>query len=279
MISLSTDFAARIAAETTTLAFCWRVARFDGVTLGFASHDRDLDIDGLSYRSAPGIAPSAIHLSGGLETDSMDIDGALSADAITEFDLTAGRYDGARVALFVVDWTDPEGGRLPLMRGQLGTITHGDAGFTAELRGQAHVLEQPALELLSPECRAQLGDRRCRVDLADRIRVTRIAETVEPQTLRVVDAEPVENAFGYGEVRFLSGGNSGLEVALLRSSGDLIFLAEAPAVLCEPGALIELREGCDKRFATCRTRFANAANFQGEPHVPGNDLLTRYPGV
>src|SRR3546814_7472201 len=95
MISLAPDFAARLAAETTTLAFCWRVSRFDGVTLGFTSHDRDLDIDGLVYRSAPGIAPSAIHLSGGLQTDSMDISGALSADAITEADLTAGRSDGA----------------------------------------------------------------------------------------------------------------------------------------------------------------------------------------
>jgi uncharacterized phage protein (TIGR02218 family) len=47
-----------------------------------------------------------------------------------------------------------------------------------------------------------------------------------------------------------------------------------------PGAVrvgdrIELREGCDKRLSTCATRFANVANFRGEPHVPGNDLLTR----
>jgi uncharacterized phage protein (TIGR02218 family) len=47
----------------------------------------------------------------------------------------------------------------------------------------------------------------------------------------------------------------------------------------EVGARIELREGCDKRFETCRDRFANATNFRGEPHLPGNDLLTRYPGA
>ena len=34
-----------------------------------------------------------------------------------------------------------------------------------------------------------------------------------------------------------------------------------------------------KLFATCRDRFANAQNFRGEPHLPGNDLLTRYPGA
>ena len=47
----------------------------------------------------------------------------------------------------------------------------------------------------------------------------------------------------------------------------------------EVGCRIELREGCDKRFETCVSRFANAINFRGEPHLPGNDLLTRYPGA
>jgi uncharacterized phage protein (TIGR02218 family) len=45
------------------------------------------------------------------------------------------------------------------------------------------------------------------------------------------------------------------------------------------GALVELIEGCDKIFATCRDRFANGENFRGEPHLPGADLLTRYPGA
>src|SRR3546814_1023523 len=82
VVPLETEFAARLAADTTTFAFCWRVVRFDGVALGFTSHDRDLEIEGLIYRSAPGIAPSAVHLSAGLETDSMDVTGALSADEI-----------------------------------------------------------------------------------------------------------------------------------------------------------------------------------------------------
>jgi len=29
---------------------------------------------------------------------------------------------------------------------------------------------------------------------------------------------------------------------------------------------------------TCSARFGNAVNFRGEPYLPGNDLLTRYPG-
>src|SRR3546814_4717550 len=42
VVPLATAFAARLAAETTTFAFCCRVVRFDGVALDFTSHDRDL---------------------------------------------------------------------------------------------------------------------------------------------------------------------------------------------------------------------------------------------
>ena len=35
--------------------------------------------------------------------------------------------------------------------------------------------------------------------------------------------------------------------------------------------------GCDKRFGTCGTRFANTLNFRGFPTIPGDDYLTTYP--
>jgi uncharacterized phage protein (TIGR02218 family) len=59
----------------------------------------------------------------------------------------------------------------------------------------------------------------------------------------------------------------------------MVRVRDVPSLPIEAGCSIELREGCDKRFATCSGRFANAANFRGEPHLPGNDLLTRYPGA
>jgi hypothetical protein len=46
--------------DLTTVALCWRVERRDGVTIGLTAHDRDLAIDGLVYRAAPGMTPSAI---------------------------------------------------------------------------------------------------------------------------------------------------------------------------------------------------------------------------
>ncbi|HST35846.1 MAG TPA: phage BR0599 family protein, partial [Allosphingosinicella sp.] len=102
----------------------------------------------------------------------------------------------------------------------------------------------------------------------------------------VVDEELVEveaalpgDAHGYGRLRWLGGANSGLESAVLRSDGAMLTLREAPPFPAAAGDLVELHEGCDKSLATCAGRFGNAANFRGEPHLPGIDLLTRYPGV
>jgi uncharacterized phage protein (TIGR02218 family) len=266
-------------SELTTLAFCWRLERRDGVCLGFTSHDRDLAIGGLVYRSAPGMAPSAVELSDGFDPAGLSVAGALTSDALSAADLAAGRWDGAAVSLFLADWQDPAAEPVPLARGTLGDVSMTGNRFEAELKGPAALLDRPVVELTSPECRAQLGDKRCRVDMAGRTRLTRVTAAVAEDVVDVAAEEPAANAYGYGRLRWLGGANSGLDSAILASDGGRLTLREPPPFAIAPGDLVEIREGCDKAFATCAGRFANAENFRGEPHLPGMDLLTRYPGA
>jgi uncharacterized phage protein (TIGR02218 family) len=265
--------------ELTTLAFCWRVQRSDGICLGFTSHDRDIEIGGLVYRSAPGMLPSAVSVSDGFDASTLDVSGALTSDSLSEADLAAGRWDRAAVALFLVDWEDPDGERLPLARGELGDVGVKSNGFEAELRGAAALLERAVIEQTSPECRAELGDRRCRVDMAARTAVTRVTGIAGDNVVTVAEASGGANAYAFGRLRWIGGANGGLESPILRSEGAELTLQEPPPFAIAEGDLVEIREGCDKRFATCRARFANAENFRGEPHLPGMDLLTRYPGA
>ena len=264
--------------DLTTIALCWRLDRRDGISLGFTGHDRDLVVGGLTYRAAPGMLPSAISLSDGFDVATLDVSGALTSAAIRDEDLATGRWDGARVRLFAVDWEAPEDGALALARGEIGDVGIAGGGFTAELRGPTALLERPAVERTSPECRAALGDRRCRIDLAGRTRIVALASGAGAE-LVMSEAEPSANAYGYGRLRWIGGANGGLTSAILASAGTGVTLREAPPYAAEAGVLVELREGCDRRFETCTARFANAANFRGEPHLPGNDLLTRYPGA
>ncbi len=262
--------------ELTTPALCWRVERRDGVAVGLTGHDRDLTIDGVLYRAAPGMTPSAVTRGGGLDAETMDVAGALTGAALNEADLVAGRWDGARVVLFAADWTGA-GAPVPLGEGTIGAVETHDGAFTAELRGVAAALARPATEDTSAECRAELGDRRCRVPMAARRRFARVL-AAEGRELTMDAAEPSADAYG-GVLRWFGGANGGLESAVSRSDGATVVLRRAPVFTVEPGALVELIEGCDKSLATCAARFGNALNFRGEPFLPGIDLLTRYPGA
>lgn len=264
--------------DLTTIALCWRLERRDGAALGFTTHDRDLAIGGLSYRAAPGMLPSAISLSDGFAPDTLDVAGALTSTAITAEDLRTGRWDAAAMTLFMTDWAAPGGELLTLARGELGEVSIKGDAFEAELRGPAALLDATAVEQTSPECRAMFGDRRCRVDMAARTSVTRIAALADDGVVEVEDAA-IDDAYSYGRLRWLDGANSGLQSAVLRSEGATLTLREPPPFPIAAGDLVELEEGCDKRLETCAGRFGNAANFRGEPHLPGIDLLTRFPGA
>ncbi len=259
-----------------TIALCWRVERRDGVAIGLTAHDRDLTVDGFVYRAAPGMTPSAIKRSATFDADSMDVTGALSGAAISEADLLAGRWDGARILLFAVDWTHPVQ-PVPLGEGTIGAVELRRGVLTAELRGLAAALEGPVVEVTSPECRAELGDKRCRVAMAGRWRTARVT-AADGAVLTLDVSEPVGGGWAGGRLRWITGKNSGLEDAIGASSGTVVTLRREPR-FAAAGALVEVSEGCDKSIATCAARFANAVNFRGEPYLPGIDLLTRYPGA
>lgn len=264
-------------APLVPLAYLWRVDRADGVALGFTTHDRPLRRGGLIYLPAPGITPSAVADSIEADVEGGEALGLLTDAAITEADLLGGRYDGARVELMLADWHDAAAGELVLISGTIGAVRAVNGRFEAELRTAESLLARTPIELTSPECRAELGDRRCRVDLAGRRRETVISAVVEAGVVETGDAAADER-YAYGSARVLSGALAGASLRLLRAeAGRLTFEERADALA--PGDRLRLTEGCDKRFATCRDRFANSANFRGEPHVPGRDSVMRYPGL
>lgn len=259
-----------------TLAFCWRIERRDGVTIGLASHDRDLEIGGLLYRAAPGMTPAAVRSGIGLDGEDSDVAGALSSDAISEADLMAGRWDGAALELRLTQWEAPGALWLLLARGEIGAVSRKGASFSAELIGAAAVLGEPVAPSTSPDCRARLGDRACRVDMARRRRIVAVA-AVDGAAAAVSGL--AAGAYAFGTLRWMSGANAGLVQAVVDNDGDGVTLADPPAFAVEAGTLALLVEGCDRQLATCSSRFGNVANFRGEPYLPGMDLLTRYPGA
>jgi uncharacterized phage protein (TIGR02218 family) len=266
---------AMLDRELSSLAFCWRLERRDGAGLALTSHDRPLMIDGMKFEPAPGITPAAIRATMGLEANMSEVHGSLSSEAITAADVAAGRWDGAALRLSAVDWEAPGGEALTLLQGELGQVALKGGAFEVDLLGIAARLERPICPYTSPDCRAELGDPDCRVDMAGR-RLRAVVTSVSGHLVEV--DQPVDERFRFGSIRFLAGPANGERRAILAATDHQLSLRSAPSGVVETGTPVELIEGCDKRLATCSGRFGNAVNFRGEPHLPGNDLLTRYPG-
>lgn len=280
MRTFSPAFAAHIAGGATTLAWCWRITRADGVRQGFTDHDRDLSFDGTLFEAASGFTASEMQGQLGLGADNLEVTGAVSSGAITDEDLAAGRYDAAAIEIFRVNWQNPEQ-RALIRVGTLGEVRRAGTAFAAEVRGLAHALRQPKGRLFQFACDADLGDARCGVDLsAPAFRASATVGVVE--SARSFTASGLSAfADGWmtrGLLAFTSGANAGWrsEVRLHRKGADgtvRFELWQAPAEMPTAGEAFVVTAGCDKRLATCRDKFANVARFRGFPHVPGNDAI------
>ena len=262
--------------ELTSIALCWRLERADGAGIALTSHDRPIISDGVTFDPKPGMVPAAVSRSLGLQPDGGELAGALSSDALDAGDLALGRWDGSTMELLAVDWNDPVAPPIQLLRGELGSVSIDGESFSAELRGAAARLDAPVCPATSAECRARFGDKQCRIDLAGRTLIATVTTSSGPTI--TLDRD-LDDQFVLGRLRYMSGANCGLASLIVAVEGPAVQVRDLPRAAIEPGCRIELREGCDKRFTTCVSRFDNAANFRGEPHLPGNDLLTRYPGA
>src|SRR5699024_5557858 len=74
MKTLAPALQAHLDDGTTTLAWCWRIARADGVTFGFTDHDRTLSFDGTDFEPESGLTASEVRSGSDLSVDAQDAD-------------------------------------------------------------------------------------------------------------------------------------------------------------------------------------------------------------
>ena len=236
--------------------------------------------DGTTFEAAAGFTASEIKDAVGLSVDNLEVTSALSSERLAEADLAAGLYDDAKVEIFRVNWQAPEQ-RVLMRAGSLGEVKRAGGAFTAEVRGLAHYLQQPKGRLFQYACDADLGDARCGIDLdapAFAGRGRYFKSRVRAGSRRAGSMRLPRAGSRMVCLTFTSGAASGqaIEVKLHTNAGDVVTLE-----LWRPARLplaaeqaFTITAGCDKQLGTCRAKFANAINFRGFPHMPGNDFLT-----
>ena len=281
MRDLPPALAAHLSGGATTLCHCWALARRDGLVLGFTDHDRDLSFAGQTYAARSGLEAAEAGAELGFAVSGGDVAGALSSIGIADADVAGGLYDAATVETWLVDWTAPET-RLLLDIGTIGEIRRTGGAFVAELRGVMDQLDEERGRTYRATCGADLGDARCRVPVGDPRYRTEGTVLARPAagTLRVeLSGGFPAGWFTGGRLAWTGGANAGFAADVRADALDgpstRIELWQEPPRPAADGDHFTLTAGCDKRFATCRAKFANVANFQGFPHMPGNDFVLR----
>ncbi len=282
MSDFSEAFLAHLGLEATTVCHCWRLTRTDGAVAGFTDHDRALTGDGTVFLPQTGFTSSEARETLGLASDAVDVEGALSSDVLAAEDIAAGRYDGARVETLLVNWRDPA--QFAVIRtGRIGRIRLDDNRFVAELENAKLDLDTPRGRYFRRGCDAELGDARCGVDLsASEFNGTgTVLQKVTEDTIRAAGLGGFEAGwFSHGLLTCTSGACEGVTFRIIahRIAGGeaelVLWCDTAPAPSEED--TFAVKAGCDKAFATCKAKFANDLNFQGFPHLPGNDAAYGY---
>lgn len=282
MKTLPPGLQAHLDSGVTTLAWCWRLTRADGARFGFTDHDLPLTFDGTVFEPESGFTASEIRAGSDLAVDAQEAEGVLSSDRITETDILDGRWDNAAVEVWRVNWAAPDQ-RVLMRRGAVGQIRRGKLAFVAEVRSLAHVLGQTVGRVFQAGCDAELGDARCRVNLnAVAFRGTgSVTERLRDRAFVAAGLGAFASGwFAQGTLIWNSGANAGrrAEVLLHDVTGGLVTLTllEAPMRMITGGDSFTVTAGCDKLAETCGAKFSNIVNFQGFPHIPGQDAVIRY---
>jgi uncharacterized phage protein (TIGR02218 family) len=283
MRAIDAGLAAHLAGGETSLAHCWKITRADALVLGFTDHDGAIGFAGTQFVPAHGLDGGEAPAKLGAQVETSEVLGVLHADAISEDDILLGRYDGAQVETWRVNWADAKE-RLLLRTDTIGEIVREDGVFRAELRSLQQGLNATHGRVYQGLCDARLGDGRCGVAL-DNSAYRAVAEVIgfdDPYRIVVAGLQAFEaNWFAFGTAEWTGGRRVGLRDGVLTHArvggADVLGFAVKLADWISLGDTLTVLAGCDRRFATCKGKFGNSVNFRGFPHIPGSDYVLRHP--
>lgn len=292
MKAATTDLANHLAGDCTTLAVLLKLTRKDGTVYAFTDHDASIVYGGSTYTPQLGLTRTADSSNSDMSPDNQDATLFLDDATITERDLRGKLFDGATVEIRVVNWADLTQGEVKLRKGTGGQLTIIRGQFTMAVRGLLNKLGIVTGETFGAPCRAQLGDSKCGIDITGYQQNGSVSSSADAYTLTpnsglkkktpLVNTDPAPSGwFNDGILTFSSGVNNGLSYQIGTWDGTALTFKNPLFAVPAASDTFVIEPGCnhDSTPATgdCQTKFANIANFRGEPFIPGQDQVLDYP--
>lgn len=296
------DLAPVYQSLAPTLALCWILKRDDGLVIGMTGHVADLDVlselagHRVRCRAAGGFLATDIAMTDTLSQNNLDVQGVIDSDLITEADIRAGLWAGARLEILEVNYNRPQDGGNPKFYGTIGNIQCDGLRAQCEQRGLSQPLEQNLEGITSYECDATLGDARCGVNLTPFLRNGTIATVTDDRAFTDPARNEPDGWWSKGRLKMLSGPSMGLPAMDVKiSDATGAFEVVEPFFFgVNPGDQYRISPGCNKLFCTsqvnpdgtaqlvyngdCIVKFANRRRFRGCPRVPGQQTINQYGG-
>jgi len=274
-------------AKVHSIATCWKLERTDGEILRFTDCDKLLTIEGETYTPMNSLSATARQSLSGFKEDNLEAVGIISDDAITHDDLQAGKYYEAKITETIVDHRHPWAGIYGRNVYWLTESKFSDNRWEGKLEGLGRWLRPKVGDMYTHECRHELGDSICRVNLSS---------IEESGAVFLVDTDPLlarakfectgltkgSGYFSFGRLTWTSGANNGQIVNVKESLFGPPYTIELqlPALYAiEPNDTFDIVAGCDKLRTTCKNKFNNFVNFGGFPFIPGRDKTLQVPSV
>jgi uncharacterized phage protein (TIGR02218 family) len=270
-----------IASDTTSLCYCWKLIRRDGLTLGFTDHDQNLNFQSFLFQAQTSVLSSPLEQVVGFAAPSSELNGTLNSALITDEDLQSGLYDQAIIETWVVNWQDLDQNFLLDMH-VIGQITQKDFSYQAEIRSMSSLFDQDKGRIYQIDCPLQLGEKRCGVDLSSTDFHIKSEVVGLIDQLNVICAADMNLAYDFklGTINFISGALAPASHVIrdhrADASGACLSFWEPLPIVPAIGDQVTITIGCDKSFSMCKLRFNNSNNYRGFPHIPGIDLLMSY---
>ena len=267
---------AHYSAGTTTLADLLKITRTDGEIYAFTSAAEDVTISGQVYTSAQGLNISSIEVAAGFAVDNLELTTLDDGTVFTKVEVLAGVWRNADFTISRYNWATPTDGVEVRMAGTVGEV-HLHRGYvTAELRGLQQYLQQPIGSVSSKTCRARLGDALCAKDLTSFTHTGTVTSAASAQVFTASAMAQAADYFAEGILTWTSGPSTGLTVKVKGFASGGVFTLMLPMLQAVGvGNTFSVVAGCRKRLEDCVSKFDNVLNFQGEPHLPGIDEVTR----
>jgi len=253
------------------------VGAFAGTVYGFTNSDQDRTYDdgdgSVLFRSDNGFTPARLQQTSGVNVDNSEIDGAVSADGITEAMVRAGLFKSAKLTVYRVNYEDLTSGRHEVVGyGRAGETVYWENGWRTEFRSLSQLLKQPINEVYSLRCNAQFGDTRCGVTITWEADGTVTSVGTSDDAPRVFTDSGRSEADDYfsehgGVIEWLTGNNTGHQMEVDAYTSKTFTLSLDMPYPSEVGDTYRPRRDCDKLWPTCRD-VHSTARLHGHNLIP-----------